>query len=454
MNALLETEAPAAGAESDRVLRDAYRAAEWRIMPILFGLWLLAWVDRANVSFAKLQMLSDLHFSETVYGLGAGLFFLGYVVLGVPSSMVQQRVGARTTISAIAFGWGVTSVAMMFVKSAGMFYVLRFLLGAFEAGFYPGVILYLNQWFPSKRRTRNFSIFHSAAICSTVAVGLSGGFVLDHMSGQWGVAGWRWMFLIQAIPTILMGCLAFVVLPDGPGTARWLSAQQRRLIQDDVARDVAGVASAASRSGSLLANPVVWVLSAAYFCILAANAALSFFIPTILHEAGFGGYSAIGNAIAAICILGALGNIAFSTFASRYRDVRWHCAMASLLSVASLLVLVFVWHSSRQATFITLVLALAGTGAGISLFWQIPVRFLHGKAAALGVPLISSVANVAGFLTPWLTGYVRDVSGSYTSGFVTAAVVQALAVIILTMGIPFAARKQQASAATPGHEPA
>lgn len=454
MNALLETEAPAAGAESDRVLRDAYRAAEWRIMPILFGLWLLAWVDRANVSFAKLQMLSDLHFSETVYGLGAGLFFLGYVVLGVPSSMVQQRVGARTTISAIAFGWGVTSVAMMFVKSAGMFYLLRFLLGAFEAGFYPGVILYLNQWFPSKRRTRNFSIFHSAAICSTVAVGLSGGFVLDHMSGQWGVAGWRWMFLIQAIPTILMGCLAFVVLPDGPGTARWLSAQQRRLIQDDVARDVAGVASAASRSGSLLANPVVWVLSAAYFCILAANAALSFFIPTILHEAGFGGYSAIGNAIAAICILGALGNIAFSTFASRYRDVRWHCAMASLLSVASLLVLVFVWHSSRQATFITLVLALAGTGAGISLFWQIPVRFLHGKAAALGVPLISSVANVAGFLTPWLTGYVRDVSGSYTSGFVTAAVVQALAVIILTMGIPFAARKQQASAATPGHEPA
>jgi MFS family permease len=454
MNALLETEAPAAGAESDRVLRDAYRASEWRIMPILFGLWLLAWVDRANVSFAKLQMLSDLHFSETVYGLGAGLFFLGYVVLGVPSSMVQQRVGARTTISAIAFGWGVTSVAMMFVKSAGMFYVLRFLLGAFEAGFYPGVILYLNQWFPSKRRTRNFSIFHSAAICSTVAVGLSGGFVLDHMSGQWGVAGWRWMFLIQAIPTVLMGCLAFVVLPDGPDTARWLSAQQRRLIQDDVARDVAGVASAASRSGSLLANPVVWVLSAAYFCILAANAALSFFIPTILHEAGFGGYSAIGNAIAAICILGALGNIAFSTFASRSRDVRWHCAMASLLSVASLLVLVFVWHSSRQATFITLVLALAGTGAGISLFWQIPVRFLHGKAAALGVPLISSVANVAGFLTPWLTGYVRDVSGSYTSGFVTAAVVQALAVIILTMGIPFAARKQQASAATPGHEPA
>ncbi|WP_341315429.1 MFS transporter [Paraburkholderia sp. IMGN_8] len=455
MNALFETDAAAAeDKDSDRALRDAYRASEWRIMPILFGLWLLAWVDRANVAFAKLQMLSDLRFSETVYGFGAGLFFLGYVLLGVPSSMVQQRVGARKTISSIALGWGVTSVAMMFVKSAGTFYVLRFLLGAFEAGFYPGVILYMNQWFPTKRRTRNFSIFHSAAICSTVAVGLSGGFVLEHMSGLWGVAGWRWMLLLQSVPTVLMGCLAFAVLPDGPATARWLSPQQRRLVQDDLERDSDGFVSRAGRAAPLLANPVVWVLAAAYFCILTANSALSFFTPTILHEAGFGGYSAIGNAIAAICVLGALGNIAFSTFASRYRDVRWHCAVASLISVASLLVLVFVWHSSRQATFATLVLALAGTGAGISLFWQIPVRFLHGNAMALGVPLISSVANVAGFLTPWLTGYVRDVSGSYTSGFVTAAAVQALAAIILIVGIPFVARKQQTSAATPGQEPA
>jgi sugar phosphate permease len=454
MNALYETNAASAGKDSDRALRDAYRATEWRIMPILFVLWLLAWVDRANVAFAKLQMLSDLRFSETIYGLGAGLFFLGYVVFGVPSSMVQQRIGARTTISAIAIGWGVTSVAMMFVKSAGAFYVLRFLLGAFEAGFYPGVILYLNQWFPAKRRTRNFSIFHSAAICSTVAVGLSGGFVLEHMSGFMSLAGWRWMFLLQAVPTVLMGCIAFAVLPDGPGNARWLSTQQRRLVQDDLDRDGHADASANDKPVPLLANPVVWVLSAAYFCILTANAALSFFIPTILHEAGFGGYSAIGNAIAAICVLGALGNIAFSTFASRYRDVRWHCAIASLVSVVSLIALVFVWHSSRPVTFITLVLALAGTGAGISLFWQIPVRFMRGNAAALGIPFISSVANIAGFLTPWLTGYVRDVSGSYTSGFVTAAVVQALAAIALIVGVPLALRKQRMPGATPGHEPA
>jgi len=450
MKASYETDAASVDKDAAMTLRDAYRATEWRILPILFALWLLAWVDRANVAFAKLQMLSELHFSETIYGFGAGLFFLGYVVFGVPSSMMQQRIGARTMLSAIAMGWGVASVAMMFVRSAGTFYALRFLLGAFEAGFYPGVILYLNQWFPARRRTRNFSIFHSAAICSTVAVGLSGGFVLEHMSGFLSIAGWRWMFLIQAVPTVLIGGVGFAVLPDGPGGARWLSSQQRRLVQEDLERDSKAAPSAHGTNTPLLTNPIVWLLSAAYFCILAANAALSFFIPTILHEAGFGGYSAIGNAIAAICVLGAMGNIAFSTFASRYRDVRWHCAIASLVSVLSLLLLVFVWHTSRPVTFITLVLALAGTGAGISLFWQIPVRFLRGNAAALGVPFISSVANIAGFLTPWLTGYVRDVSGSYTSGFVTAAVVQSLAAIALVVGVPLVLRKQRALATTPG----
>lgn len=443
MGTPFETDAVKADISADTALRTAYRSTEWRILPILSGLWMLAWVDRANVAFAKLQMLPDLGFSETVYGFGAGLFFLGYVLLGVPSSMIQHRIGARATISAIAIGWGVTSVAMMFVKSTGMFYALRFLLGAFEAGFYPGVILYLNQWFPTKRRTRNFSIFHSAAICSTIAVGVSGGFVLEHMSGFWGVAGWRWLFLVQAIPTILLAGISYAILPNGPGTARWLSEEQRRLIAMDLDHDSKQSMSHAASPARLLTNPVIWVLATIYFGILTANSALSFFTPTILHEAGFGGYRAIGNVIAAICLLGALGNIAFSTLASRHRDVRLHCAIASLVSVLSILVLASVWHSSRSITFITLALALAGTGAGISLFWQIPVRYMHGKAAALGVPLISSAANIAGFLTPWLIGYVRDISGTYASGFFVAAGVQTLAAAILVAGIPVMVRNKR-----------
>lgn len=443
MNSLYDADTNALGDASEITLRRAYSASEWRIIPLLFLLWLLAWVDRANVAFAKLQMLSDLHFSETVYGLGAGLFFLGYVVFGIPSTMAQQRLGARRIISAIAIGWGLTSIAMTFVHNAPMFYLLRFLLGAFEAGFYPGVILYLNLWFPKQRRTRNFSVFHSAAICSTVAVGLSGGFVLQHMSGMLSLAGWRWMFLVQAAPTLLLGCAALFVLPDRPAKASWLSPEERRLIEADLARDRKGSATEVSQQKSLLTNPVVWVLLTAYFCILSANTALSFFIPTILRDAGFGGYTAIGNAIAAICILGAIGNIAFCTYASRHDDLRYHCSIASLVSVASLILLVLVWHSSRAATFATLALALAGTGAGISLFWQIPMRYLKTSGTAVGVAFISSVANLAGFLTPWLTGYVREATGTYTSGFVTAASAQALSAVLLVVILPMASRRIQ-----------
>jgi sugar phosphate permease len=445
MSELFETEALAADEDSRRSLRKAYFTSELRIIPLLFGLWMLAWVDRANVAFAKLQMLTDLHFSETAYGLGAGLFFLGYVFCSVPSAIVQQRIGARLVISMIAIGWGVASVAMMFVKSAGMFYALRFLLGVFEAGFYPGVILYFNQWFSAKRRTRNFSIFHSAALCSTVAVSLSGGFVLEHMSDTWGLAGWRWMFLLQAIPTVLLGAGAFFLLPDGPATARWLSDAERRLILEDFARDRNHVLPPSESASPLMANPMLWLLAGIYFCILAANTALGFFTPTILREAGFGGYSSIGNAVAAICVLGAIGNIAFSTFASRYRDVRWHCAIAALVTFTSVLVLVFVWHSSRTATFATLVFGIAGTGAGVSLFWQLPGRLMRENSLALGIPVISSVANIAGFLTPWLTGYLRDVSGSYASGFIVAAGVEVIAVVALIIGIPLLARRQQQS---------
>ncbi|MFD1559416.1 MFS transporter [Paraburkholderia silviterrae] len=445
MSVLLETDAAKPVGQSDRELSKAFLSSEWRIIPLLFCLWMLAWVDRANVAFAKLQMLSDLHFSETAYGLGAGLFFLGYVVMGVPSTALQQRWGARTVISAIAIGWGMTSIAMMFVSSPTVFYALRFLLGAFEAGFYPGVILYFNEWFPTQRRTRNFSIFHSAAICSTIAVGLSGGFVLEHMSGVLGLAGWRWMFVLQAVPTVLLGCVAAFVLPDGPASARWLSAREREMILQSVAQDRQKFAPASSQSSALFANPMLWMLAGIYFCILTANSALGFFMPTILHEAGFGGYREIGNAIAAICLLGAAGNIAFSTFASRYRDNRWFCAIASLVSVISLMVLVFAWHSNRTTTFCTLVLAIAGTGAGVSLFWQIPTRFLKTGETALAIPLISSISNLAGFLTPWLTGYVRDLSGSYASGFITAGAVQAISAVLLVAGIPLIARRMKSN---------
>ncbi|SAL03552.1 MFS transporter [Caballeronia calidae] len=419
----------------DALLRKAYAAAQWRILPILFCLWMLAWVGRSNVAFAKLQMVVDLRFSETVYGLGAGLFFVGYVLFGMPTTMLQKKFGARAVLAGVAGAWGVTSVAMTFVNSAPTFYALRFLLGVFEAGFYPGVVLYFNAWFPGKRRTRNFSIFHSGALFSTVTIGLTGGFVLENLNGLAGFHGWRWMFFTQAIPTVVLACVAFAVLPNVPGSAKWLSARQRELVENDLRKNAETMNDVGTVERPLLLNPAVWILSAAYFCLLAATAALFFFSPTILREAGFEGYKEIGRAVAGACIFGALGNVLICSIGGAPHRRRSFCALASVFTAASLSGLVFSWHSSAGATFFLLVLGFAGTGAGISLFWQMSVGLLSGKSLVLGVPLISSVANVAGFLTPILIGYVRDATGTYASGFIMVACVQALGVGVLLFGV-------------------
>jgi MFS family permease len=428
--------------DDDSRLRKAYASAQWRILPILFGLWMLAWVGRSNVAFAKLQMVVDLRFSETVYGLGAGLFFVGYVLFGVPTTMLQKQFGARVVLAGVAVGWGVTSVVMTFVNSAPTFYALRFLLGVFEAGFYPGVVLYFNEWFPGKRRTRNFSIFHSGSLFSTVAVGLTGGFVLEHMNGLAGFQGWRWMFFVQAIPTVVLACLAFRILPNRPDDAKWLSARQRKLIKDDLRKNAETMDDAGVDERPLLLNPAVWILSAVYFSILAATAALFFFTPTILREAGFGGYKEIGRAVAGACILGALGNVLICSIGGEARRRRLFCALASVFTATSLSTLVFVWHSSTIATFFLLVLGFAGTGAGITLFWQMSVGLLSGKSLVIGVPLISSVANVAGFCTPFLIGYMRDATGTYASGFIIVACVQALGVVVLLFGVQRIVRRR------------
>ncbi|NUX99621.1 MFS transporter [Paraburkholderia youngii] len=432
----------ASSSDDNALLRKAYASAQWRILPILFGLWMLAWVGRSNVAFAKLQMVVDLRFSETVYGLGAGLFFVGYVLFGVPTTMLQKKVGARAVLAGIAGAWGLTSVAMTFVNNAPTFYALRFLLGVFEAGFYPGVVLYFNAWFPGTRRTRNFSIFHSGSLFSTVTIGLTGGFVLEHMNGLAGFQGWRWMFFAQAIPTVVLACVAFMIPPDLPRGAKWLSARQRTLVEDDLRNSAETMNDAHDEDRPLFFSPAVWILSAAYFSLLAATAALFFYSPTILREAGFGGYKVIGRAVAGACILGALGNVLICSIGGSAQRRRLFCALASFFTAVSLSALVFVWHSSPIATFFLLALGFAGTGAGITLFWQMTVGLLSGKSLVVGVPLISSVANVAGFVTPFLIGYVRDATGTYASGFIMIACVQAIGVAVLLFGVQHIVRRQ------------
>jgi predicted MFS family arabinose efflux permease len=240
----------------------------------------------------------------------------------------------------------------------------------------------------------------------------------------------------------VLACVAFAILPDLPSSAKWLSARQRKLIEDDLRQNAETMDDIGVDERPLLLNPAIWILSAAYFCLLAATAALFFFSPTILREAGFGGYKEIGRAVAGACILGALGNVLICSIGGAPHRRQLFCALASGFTAASLSALVFVWHSSTAATFFLLVLGFAGTGAGITLFWQMSVGLLSGKSLVVGVPLISSFANVAGFVTPFLIGYVRDATGTYASGFIMVACVQALGVVALLFGVRHIVRRR------------
>src|SRR4051812_40345823 len=267
-------------------LDEAYRKVTWRLIPFLMVLWILAWIDRVNIGFAKLQMLSDLKFSETVYGLGAGIFFLGYFFFEVPSNLLLEKIGARKTIARITILWGICCIAMMFVTTPGMFYLLRFLLGVFEAGFYPGVILYLTYWYPTVRRARAFGLFMSASALAGVIGGPLAGWIMTHMNTVNGWSGWQWVFLLEGIPSIIMGFVTWAYLTDKPEQAGWLSDDEKRIVRQELDKDRQTLGAREHSILSSLKDPRIWILVLVYFCIIAANSSLTFFAPTLVKGLG------------------------------------------------------------------------------------------------------------------------------------------------------------------------
>jgi len=260
---------PSGGGSS--ALDDTYRAITWRLIPFLFVLWVLAWIDRVNIGFVKLTMLDDLKWSDAIYGLGAGIFFLGYFFFEVPSNLLLQRIGARKTIARITMGWGVVCVAMMFVKTPAMFYFLRFLMGVFEAGFYPGIILYLTYWYPSERRAKAFGMFMSASGVAGVIGGPLAGLVMNGLHGVNGWAGWQWVFLIEGVPSVIASVVTWYYLTDRPAQAQWLTPAQRQLVENDLARDGAALGHREDSLLSALKSGRLWLLILTFFCVIAAN---------------------------------------------------------------------------------------------------------------------------------------------------------------------------------------
>lgn len=422
-------------------LDGVYHKIILRLIPFLMLLWVLAWIDRVNVGFIKLTMLDELKWSEAVYGLGAGIFFLGYFFFEVPSNLLLQKIGAKKTIMRITIGWGLTCIATMFVKTPEMFYFLRFLMGAFEAGFYPGIILYLTYWFPNDRRAKAFGMFMSASAFAGVIGGPLAGSIMNGLHGVNGWSGWQWVLLIEGIPSVIAGFVTFFYLTDKPEQAHWLTPRERQLVHDDLARDNAAMGHREHSMLASLKSGRIWLLILIFFCVIAANSALTFFGPTLVKEVGFTNPATVGWIMAGAYLCGAFGMIWNGFHSDKQQESRYHCALAAALGAASILVIAMFLQQSPAIVLAALTLAIVGTMSAIPVFWQMPNRFLAGTAAAGGVALINSFANLAGFGAPWMLGAIKTATGSLSSGLYVVAGIEVCATVLILACVP-AMRKQ------------
>ncbi|MEU9399713.1 MFS transporter [Streptomyces sp. NPDC048242] len=402
---------PTVATEVDLTHENAvFRKVVRRIVPFLVLCYIVSYLDRVNVGFAKLQMSDDLGFSEASYGLGAGLFFIGYFLFEVPSNLLLQRVGARTWIARIMISWGVVSAAFVFVTNEATFYLLRFLLGAAEAGFYPGVILYCTYWFPSHRRARVIAMFMSAIPVAGIFGNPLSGWILDAFHGTGGWQGWQWMFALEALPALAVGVATLFYLDNGVRDAKWLSDEEKTVVERALAEDAAH-RTVHGKVWDGFRDPKVWLMSLIYFCFVMGQYALTFWMPTFVESTGIKGNLAIG-VLSSVPFLAAL--VAMNLFgrsADRRRERRWHLVIPSLMGAVGF-TLAASWSGSTVLSLIALSFAAAGVLTCAPLFWSLPTAFLGGTAAAAGLALINSVGNLAGFVSPYMIGALKDSTGS------------------------------------------
>jgi D-galactonate transporter len=397
-----------------------YAKVFWRIMPFLMLCYVIAYLDRVNVGFAKLQMSVDLGFSETVFGLGAGVFFLGYFLFEVPSNILMHKVGARVWIARIMITWGILSAAFMYVETPLQFYVLRFLLGLAEAGFYPGIILYLTYWYPSHRRAKVIAVFMSGIPVAGILGNPLSGWIMDAFHGTTGMHGWQWMFVIEAIPAVLIGLATLAYLDNGIAKAKWLSADEKKLLEDEIVADQKGKESVHSFA-DIVSDKRVWLMCLIYFCFVMGQYGLTLWMPTLVKATGVTGNLHIGllSAIPFGCAIIAMNLIGRSADARRER--RWHLIVPALMGAVGF-VGAALFADNTAVSIAALSLAAAGVLTCAPLFWSLPTSFLSGAAAAVGIAAINSVGNLAGFVSPYLIGYLKDLTHSGATGMYMLAV--------------------------------
>jgi len=417
------------------VRRQAYRKIWWRIIPLLFICYGIAFIDRINIGFTKLQMSEALGIDATWYGIAAGAFFITYALCEVPSNIFLAKWGARRTFVRIMVLWGLATAATAFISSVSHLVTLRLLLGAFEAGFLPGIVLYLTFWFPSSMRARVTAvIFVANAAAGSIAAPLTG-WIMTAMDGYLGMAGWRWVFIVEGLPACLLGIFCFLTLRDRPDEAEWLSDVEKAVVKADLAAETVVVSDhSAGLLRQIVGNPINYLVAMLFFTAICSNYLLFFWLPTIVQESGVKSLTHIGLLTAMPLGMGFIGAVVLSWTSDRMKERRWHLAVCFCLIPLGLIAATNV--QSLPLMLAAFAVASFATGASGPLIWSLPPAYLSKKAAAIGIAFISTLGNIAGFASPPLLGYIKSSTGSLTPGVLGIALLAAACALCIAFAFP------------------
>jgi D-galactonate transporter len=394
------------------VLIRLYSKVSWRILPFLMLCYVVAFLDRINIGYAQLQMKQTLTFSDATYGFGAGIFFIGYFLFEVPSNLLLERIGVRKTLLRIMFAWGIVAIVMAFVQTPTQFYILRFLLGALEAGFFPGIILYLTYWYPSARRGQIIAMFMTATAIASVIAGPLSGATMKYLDDPDGWHGWQWLFISQGVPAAILGLAAFFYLQDKPEDAKWLTADEKAALRYQLDHDHKDVeASSHANFWQMIRDPKVYGLSLTYFLLLGATYTMVFWIPSLIKSWGVVDLLHVGLLATLPQMAGIIGTVLMGGHSDKTRERRWHYATCVVVAAIGLIIISFS-NGNLLASVIGLTLAGLGFVSATPLFFTTTTEYLSKASAAGGIALISSLGNLGPAVGPSVTGYITAATGS------------------------------------------
>ena len=400
-----------------------------RFVPLFFIAYVFNYMDRTNIGFAQLQMKGDLGFSDVIYGIGAGMVFVSYTAFGLPSNLVLVKIGARKTLFGCLVGWGLCSMTTTFVRSPHEFYAIRFLVGAFEAGFFPGVIYYFSQWYPLHRRGKVTGIFSSATVVAGVLSGLISGPLMVSFGGLSHLHGWQWLFVIEGLPSVVLGVFTYFYLQDKPEEATWLSASERWFVSEALKKET--VLSGRRESlWQVLRYWRIYLLGLIFFLAITDTYVLAFWQPLLIKDFGVHGVVAISLYSTIPAMAAVIAKVGVPYLSDLKRERRWHFAISALLGACGLS-LTTLWPHNLVLGLFFLAVATAGAHATIPVFWTVPGQYLSGRAAASGIAVISMIGTLGGIVGPPMLGFIKQMTGSYAGGMYLQSILLVLAAILM-----------------------